>query len=52
MEDLRKDLLNPEIGNREVYEAPKIEVVEVEVEHGFAASGGGGSSPSRDIPSW
>lgn len=29
-----------EINNIEMYEAPKVEIIEVEVEKGFAVSGG------------
>lgn len=32
----------------ETYEAPSIEVIEVEIEQGFQASGG----PGRDNPAW
>ena len=31
------------------YEAPVVEVIEVEVEKGFAVSGDGGTTPDYDI---
>jgi len=46
-----ENLTNKQRGNEEVkfdvYQAPSIEVVEVEIEQGFQASG-----PSRGEPSW
>lgn len=32
-----------------LYVAPEVEVIEVEVEKGFAASGDGGTTPDYDI---
>jgi hypothetical protein len=48
MNDLTNNLLVNSIEKTETYEAPQIEVIEVEVEQGFQASG-----PSRPgTPSW
>ena len=37
--------------SKETYEAPVIEIIEVQVERGFQDSLGGGP-PNRDRPSW
>ena len=36
---------------KQMYESPQVEVLEIEVEQGFAASNGAGESPNESWPS-